>query len=259
MPVEFGLNIKAYQHPLGFEYGDGVTGPRPELRTLDSIRHVLRDPQCAGPDPVYAIAMDVARTCDVEQLRRRMLLFGIVTYVAGRLGAEPVRSQGHLHRVSRHSGWSPPELYEIWSGRAVILMQEFVAEDPGRVYGVKAAPGERVLVPPGWAHATISADPDRPLTFLALCDREYGFDYSALRARQGLSWYPLVTPEGGLNWEPNPSYRQSHLRLKSPGSYTEFGVVPDEPLYCQVMRDPDRFYWVSRPDLASALWPAFVP
>jgi glucose-6-phosphate isomerase len=68
--------------------------------------------------------MDVGKDEHREQLKARMLLFGLVTFAAGRLGNEPVRSQGHVHRVSIHSGWSPPEVYEIWSGRAIILMQE---------------------------------------------------------------------------------------------------------------------------------------
>src|SRR5579884_2391787 len=113
-----GIDVRALSSPLGFSYGPGVFGPAPELRRLDSIRPSLRDPECAGPDPVYAIAMNIGREEHRDQLVAGMLLVGVVTYAAGRLGSEPVRSQGHVHRVSRHSGWSPPELYEIWSGRA---------------------------------------------------------------------------------------------------------------------------------------------
>jgi glucose-6-phosphate isomerase len=116
MQFDPGLEIEACEDPLGFTYGVDVVGPEPELRRLDTIRASLRDPDCKGPDPVYAIAMDVARRADRQALERRMLLFGVVTYAAGRLGREPVRSQGHVHRASLHSGWSPPELYEIWDG-----------------------------------------------------------------------------------------------------------------------------------------------
>ena len=143
---------------MGFAYGAGVFGPAPERRSLDAIRRSLRDPDCAGPDPVYAIAMDVGREEHRPELRDRHLLFGVVTYAAGRLGEEPVRSQGHVHKVATRSGWSPPELYEIWAGRAVVYMQERAADDPGRCFAIEAGPGEVVVVPPGWAHATVSAD-----------------------------------------------------------------------------------------------------
>lgn len=150
-------------------------------------------------------------------------MFGVVTYAAGRLGKEPVRSQGHVHRISSHSGWSPPELYEIWRGWAVILMQEYAADDPGRVYAVEAGPGEKVLAPPGWAHATMSADSRRPLTFCALCDREFGFDYEQLRRRRGLAWYPLLTEDKDLAWEANAVYRCSALERKAPRACEDFG------------------------------------
>jgi glucose-6-phosphate isomerase len=133
---------------MDFRFGAGVFGPRPEYRSLDAIRGSLRDPRCTGPDPVYAIAMDVGRVEDREQLNRRMLLFGIVTYAKGRLGDSPVRSQGHVHAIAPHCGWSTPELFEIWDGRAVIYGQEKSGDDPGRCIAIEAGPGERVVMPP---------------------------------------------------------------------------------------------------------------
>ena len=43
------------------------------------------------------------------------------------------------------------------------------------------------MVPPGWAHATVSASAGEPMTFGAWCDREYGFEYDEVRARGGLA------------------------------------------------------------------------
>lgn len=44
-----------------------------------------------------------------------------------------------------------PELYEIWQGKAIIYMQEYVDDDPGRCFAVLAGPGEKVLVLPDGA------------------------------------------------------------------------------------------------------------
>ncbi len=118
---------------LQFEYGPGVFGPAPEFRHLDDIRRSLRDPNCTGPDPVYSIAMDVGRAEHGHELAQRMLLVGVVAYAAGRLGDEPVRSQGHIHAVAPHCGWSTPELFEIWEGRAIIYAQERATDDPGQL------------------------------------------------------------------------------------------------------------------------------
>jgi len=255
MNFDPGIEIRTRTEPLGFDYGHGVFGPAPEHRSLAAIRASLLDPGCPGPDPVYAIIMDTGKLDHRRELESRMLLFGVVTYAAGRLGREPVRSQGHIHRVSAHSGWRPPELYEIWAGGAIVYMQEFVADDPGRCIAVYAGPGEVVVVPPGWAHATISADPERPLTFAAWCDREYGFEYDEVRARRGLAWYPLLSASGGIEWLRNPHYdRGSPLRLQEARAYPELGLEPGVPIYTQFERDPNRLQWVSKPAVAEQVW-----
>jgi len=259
MTFDPGLGIVPLTQPLGFSYDSGTFGPKPELRSLDSIRPSLRNPNCVGPDPVYAIAMDVGREADRLQLQRHMLLFGAVTYAAGRLGAEPVRSQGHVHRISSHSGWSPPEVYEIWSGTACVYMQERAADDPGRCFAITAGPGELIVVPPGWAHATISVDSSTPMTFGALCDREYGFEYAEVRKRKGLAWYPLLRDSGEIRWERNPMYKPGELEVRGPRDYSDLGLKTGVPLYRQTISNFDRVQWVSQPALAASAWKDFSP
>lgn len=256
---EPGFAIRPTTAPLGFAYGPDVFGPACELRRLDSIRPSLRDPHCSGPEIVYAIAMDVGTTDRRPDLLARNLLFGVVTYAAGRLGEEPVRSQGHIHAVSASCGRSTAELYEIWSGRAAILMQETALDDPGRCFAVTAGPGEVVVVPPGWAHATISADPRQPLTFGAWCVRDYGFDYRDVRAHGGLAWFPRLTDDT-LVWDRNPAYPvQQPLVQKSPSDYTALGLRPGVPIWRQYLADPDSVMWVPRPERADAVWRDFTP
>ncbi|QNN24092.1 glucose-6-phosphate isomerase [Planctomycetales bacterium ZRK34] len=253
------LDVTPTTAPLGFGFGDSCFGPQVEYRGLDSIRKSLLDPECDGPDPVYAIAMDVGRAQDRDKLLDRNLLFGVVTYAAGRLGTEPVRSQGHVHKPSPRNGWSTPEVYEIWRGRAVILMQESDGDAPGRCFAVQAGPGEVVIVPPGWAHATISADPNQPLSFGAWCDRNYGFIYDGVRAHGGLAWFALLDEAGKLRWRRNPTYQNCELTIKSPQDYRELGLEPGVPIYRQFERDLDRFLFVAEPQRCATYWASFVP
>lgn len=259
MKFDPGLDIRPLFAPLGFAYGEDCFGPEAEHRRLDDIRQSLRDPHCKGPDIVYAIAMDVGKKEHRQLLQEMMLLFGVMTFSRGRLGDEPVRSQGHIHRISGHSGWSPPEIYEIWVGKAYIFMQERVEQNPGRCYAVYAEPGDVVIVPPGWAHATISADPDQPLTFGALCDREYGFEYEKIRARRGLSYYPVYNERNQLIWQPNNHYQTSDLIVKKPKDYTFLGLKRGVPLYRQFEEQPQTFQFVSKPHLKAREWENFVP
>lgn len=260
MSFDPGLDIRATVDPMGFRYGPGVFGPVPELRRLDAIRPSLLDPNCTGPDPVYAIAMDVGRQRDADDLARRNLLFGVVTYAAGHLGREPVRSQGHVHAVSASCGSSTPELYEIWAGSAVILMQEHAAHDPGRCFAVAAQVGDRVVVPPGWAHATISVDTAEPLTFGAWCVRDFGFDYAGVLGHGGLAWFPLLSADGEITWQRNPRYPiRRELDAHATRDHPELGLRPGITIYEEYLHDPESVMWVPQPQRASAVWSGFVP
>jgi glucose-6-phosphate isomerase len=254
-----GFNIKPTIQPMGFEYGPEVFGPEVENRTLDSIRKSLRDPLCEGPDPVYSIAMDVGKTEHLHLLKQLHLLYGAVTYAAGRLGDEPVRSQGHIHKVSPLSGWSTPEVYEIWSGKAIIYMQETAEDQPGRCFAVVANPGDVVIVPPYWAHATINADAEQPLTFGAWCDREYGFEYDAVRAHNGLAWFPMITNSEKIEWQRNPNYQECELIVKHPEIYKQLGIEPGKPIYTQFEENIRKFEFVPRPQLLKEVWENFIP
>ncbi|MDR2816802.1 MAG: glucose-6-phosphate isomerase, partial [Proteiniphilum sp.] len=97
---DYEINITPHSSGTGFIYGEDVFGPEPENRRLDDIRSCLLDPMCEGPEVVYSIAMNVGKKKDKELLESLHLLFGVVTYTPGMLGKEPVRSQGHIHKVS---------------------------------------------------------------------------------------------------------------------------------------------------------------
>jgi glucose-6-phosphate isomerase len=253
------LELRISDTALTFEYGLGMFGPQPEMRRLDAIRPSLLDPHCAGPDPVYGIAMDVGREQDRRSLERRMLLFGAVIYAAGSLGDEPVRSQGHVHAIAAHSGWSPPEIFEIWSGTAIIYAQERAADDPGRCIAITARAGDQVIVAPGWAHCVINADRHRRMAFGAWCDRQYGFDYSGVRAHRGLAWFPKFGLNDAIEWTSNPHYMNRALEQRSPRAYPELGLKGGRSLYRQYLDDPESVMFVPEPGRAANEWPSFTP
>lgn len=253
-----GLDVTVRAGELDFDYGPEVKGPVAEMRRLDAIRASLRDPECEGPDPVYGIAMDVCRLTDAADLERRYLLFGVVAYAAGRLGDEPVRSQGHVHASAPHSGWSTPELFEIWEGRAIIYAQEFAEDAPGRCIAVEAGPGDQVVAPPGWAHCVINADENARMVFGAWCERQYGFLYEGVRAHGGLAWFPLLR-KGGIEWQANPRYRKSTLQVRGSRSYPELGLDAKIPIYRQYQQNPEAVQWVSEPARAATLWKTLEP
>ena len=254
-----GIDIEPTIDPLGFKYGDGVFGPKVENRFLDDIRASLADKTVEGPEIVYSIAMDVGKNEHKETLEKLHLLFGVVTYAAGKLGKEPIRSQGHIHKISSYSGWSPPEIYEIWTGKAIIYMQETAEKNPGKCFAVFAEMGDVVIVPPYWVHATISADLKTPLTFGAWCDRDYGFLYDGVRRQNGIAWFPVYNEENELTWKANPAYGPSQLICKPPADYSALGIKKEKPIYRIFEENPINLLYVAKPQLKEEIWRNFEP
>lgn len=252
------IEIATQKDSLNFQFGPGVFGPEAELRSLDAVRSSLLDPQSCGPDPLYGICMDVGREQSAAELKRRHLLFGVVAFAAGSIGQEPVRSQGHVHAIAAHSGWSPPELFEIWEGRAIIYAQEHSGDCPGRCFAVTARPGDHVIVPPGWPHLVVNADAEVRMVFAALCDRQYGFEYEDVRARGGVAWFPIRSGDA-FKWKPNPAYKPSTLLIGPPRLCDDFGLAVGASIFEQFDSNPDSLQWVSQPGLAAEEWKNFSP
>jgi glucose-6-phosphate isomerase, archaeal len=253
------IDVRLSPTSLSFGYGSGVFGPQCEFRRMNDIRSSLLEPHCCGPDPVYAIAMDVGKISHRDELCRRRLLFGVVAYASGKLGREFVRSQGHVHAISRHCRCSTPELLEIWQGSAVVYMQESVENDPGRCFAVDAEPGDKVVIPPGWPHCVINVDPGEVMVFGAWCVRDYGFDYRAIRAHGGLAWFPLSDESRGVKWERNPTYEVRCVVERHSREYPALNVWREMPIYEQFSRDPESLQWVSDPAKVTGAWQGFEP
>lgn len=258
--IETGLGITFDEKTHEFVYPAAVFGPpQAEQRHLKDVLHSMADPEATGPEIVYSIAMDVGLENDRADLLERELLFGIVAYADGSIGKEPVKSQGHIHSISKACQMSTPEVYEIWSGEAIIYMQERAMDDPGHCYAVRAKAGEVVIVPPGWAHCTINASKTKRMIFGAWCVRDFGFEYDEVRAHNGLAFYPKFDDLGTIIWEKNPSYQANELIEKSPREYTEFAINSKLPIYRQYEQDKSKFDFVVRPDLCKEKWVNYLP
>lgn len=254
------LNVFFNPKNKQFIYGEGVFGPTvAENRYLDDIRHSLLNKNVSGPDNIYTIAMDIGKKKDQLDLNQRGLLYGMVRYAAGKLGNEPMKSQGHIHAISKISNMSTPEVYEILEGRALIYMQEKVEKEAGKCYAVEAVKGEIVVVPPGWGHCTINTSTDRSMCFGAWCVRDYAFDYTTLKKQHGFAYSPVFDPQNHLIWNKNDHYTSAELVIKRPREYREFGIEKDVPIYYQYEQSPELFNFVSHPERYKAEWDKFIP
>lgn len=253
-----GFDITAQKDSFGFCYGRGVFGPEPEIRCLNDIRASLEDPHCNGPEMLYAISMDVGMEEDREEIMKRNLLYGAVTYAAGMVGREPVRSQA-ISTLSALLAAAPHRrCMRYGKGRRL-----FICRSPERIIRELVSQFMPVqamwsLYPPCWVHATVNADVTHPMTFGAWCIRNFGFEYGQVRRHGGIAHFPYVE-NGSIMWRENPGYRGHSLEEKAPREYVELGIQKGKPIYTQFRENKDRFSFVTNPQAYQAIWEGFRP
>lgn len=258
MKMYTGLDLEVDLEKLEFIYPGGCFGPKSEKRKLDDIRGSLSNPSVKGPNIVYSVAMDVGKEKDLQDLKERNLLYGAMIFEKGFVGEEPVRSQGHIHAISKSCNSSTCEVYEIWSGEAYIYMQETAEDNPGKCIAVHAKAGDIVIVPPNWAHCTINADPSQPMLFGAWCVRDFGFDYDGVRSHKGVAYFPKIE-NNRIKFVKNPMYCSCEIELKEAREYPEFSLKKGVPIYTQYEENPDKFTFVTNPATKKKIWENFQP
>lgn len=246
-----GFQVRLDPEALTLEFGPGITTAPVVVRRLDEVRPLLREPEATGPDHLYTIYMDIRIPGVCDLLRANGLGYGAVVYNHGALGKEALRSQGHVHSVALDTGLGYSELYEFWHGHGLVYMQDAATPDVTDVIVVEASPGDKVAIPPGWAHATVNLG-DGPLAFGAVYALDARLLYDPLRQLQGTAHYVLV--DGSL--EPNPRYRSPpKARRCAPHRLPEVGVESGRPA---LAGDVARLAFVSRPERYPQLWRRLV-
>lgn len=217
-----------------------AAAPAEEARSLAALRPVLRDPDATGPDPAYRMYRGAGVPAQLEVPGRLGLRFDLTVLRAGRIGHEPVKTFGHAHPPAPGGDVSYPELYQVLHGQAWILLQRQQGEMT-ELFAIPAGPGDLVLIPPGFAHATVNGG-DGPLVLANWVCGSFASDYEGVRARRGMAFYRLAD-----RWEPNPRYPRPVLYRAAPTPAGLLGLKPGEPVYAWGVRQPERLGFLSRP------------
>jgi len=236
---------------LSLRFGPRISTAPVAVRHLDEVRSLLRDPHAGGPDHLYTIYMDILVPGRVDALRSLGLGYGAVVYNHGSLGGEALRSQGHVHSAPKATGVAYSEVYEFWHGRGLVYMQDQATADVADVIVIEAGPGDKVVIPPGWAHTTVNVG-DGPMAFGAVYALEAQLLYEPLRRLQGTAHYVLA--DGTL--EPNPRYRSvPEARRQVPHEIPEHGIGHGRPALAGEL---GLLELVSRPERYPAVWERLV-
>jgi glucose-6-phosphate isomerase len=245
-----GLPVTLDPDSLTLNFGPDIATDPLAQRRIDDIRQMLPDPEATGPDPLYSIYMDVRVPGLADDLRVRGLAYGAVVDSPGQIGAEFVRSQGHIHSAPPGSNIPYLEIYEFWHGTGAVYLQDAARPDLTDVMLVDVQPGDKVIIPPGWVHVVVNTGLE-PLAFGALYALGAKLLYEPLREMNGTAW--AVLADG--TFAPNPRYRNPPYPVRTRArEYPDFGIRRAQPLLEVLAGDQSRYDYVVRPEAFPDVW-----
>ena len=264
LPARAGLDVSLGRAenaaPPSLLWGPNVIpAPAPEIRRARDLAPVLFDAAHAksNPDaPVYALYRDVATSETRLEIERRGLLFVVVGVRGQNLGEEKARTRGHVNSHAARTATVFPEVIEVWHGRALVYLQ--ARPDPeagGDVATMELAPGDKTIVPPGWASLVVNvAGPNDALVYGSWRARECEPQYAALDALGGMAHF-VLGDVGSPTFEPNTRYRSAPIPRALPTrDFPNFGLTRAEPMFTTFRRNPDVLRFMTRPQDYANVW-----
>lgn len=229
------------------EFREGLPAVEPAVRTLAEMREVLEDPEAEGAAEQYFMYRDAGFPAGRDLLHRSGIRYDVTVIPPGRMGREFARTAGHYHPDAPGTAVPYPEIYEVLHGTALYLLQRRSGDAVTDVVVVRAQPGDKVLVPPGYGHITINAGPD-VLVMSNLVEKDFQSLYKPYRERRGGAYYCVAGAGGEPEFVPNPRYGAlPPVRAVDPVPHPALGLETGVPLYTAAVRDPGQFSYLVRP------------
>lgn len=255
--LDVSLGRAEHGGPPVLVWGASVAAPVPEARRARDLAPVLFDAARAGdPDaPVYVLHRDVATPETRPEIERRGLLFVASVVRAAPLGEEKARTRGHVNSHAARTATVFPEVVEVWHGRALVYFQAKAdAEAGGDVATLELAPGDKAVVPPGWASLVVNVGDDA-LVYGSWRARECEPQHAALEALGGMAHFILAAPNNGYGLEPNERYRSAPIPRSLPArDFATLGLLRTEPMFTTFRRNPDVLRFMTRPQDHANVW-----
>lgn len=222
-----------------------------QVRTLEEVRPYLRDQQIdSGLTEIYLIYRGVNLPADGDLLIKHRLRYDLTIIFPGRLGLEFPKTIGHYHELKPGTNLSYPEIYEIISGKAYFLFQRIQDGDRAEeVYLIEAAPGEKVIVPPGFGHITINAG-SKPLVIANVFPIGVNSIYDFFKSHRGAAYYILAKAGKNFTAEKNNHYRSiGKLECRKPKkTLAALKLNLAMPLYASVRGNIKGFEFLLNPE-----------
>jgi len=194
-----------------------------DIRTYNEIKDVLMQPFAASKKTkFYYMYRNLCLNKNKAHIADNGLRYDITVIPGIKIGKEFNKTAGHFHKLVPNTNLTYTEVYEVLYGEGHYLLQK---NDNTDFILIKAKPGDKVVVPPNYAHVT--TNPTNKVlvaaNWMALASKS---NYNSIKNKKGLMWY--YTTDG---WIKNKNYSKTiEPREAKPKQVKEFGLT-EKPMY----------------------------
>ncbi len=218
---------------------------KPSIRMLYDLKEVIYDREWlskADNFELYYMYRDLSLSKnDALAIKEHGLRYDITIIPPNMMGCEYVKTAGHYHPKVSGTDMTYPEIYEVLSGEAEYMMQKPENDKIKDVILIKAEPGDKVIIPPGYGHLTINTS-NRILKMANWVARDFDSIYSPIREKGGGAYF--ILKDGFVK---NQRYKDvPEIRISRPSNLKDFGLEKKREMY-GLVRDLSKLEFLTEP------------
>lgn len=231
----------------------------PSVRFVADMKEVIMDQEWTKKNknqPLYYMYRNLAEhEKEAEKIKAIDLRYDILESVPVLLGSEYNKTAGHYHSLVHGTKFTYPEIYELIDGEMYYVIQKAEGDKIIDVYAVRAAGGDKVIIPSGYGHFSIFLS-NKPIRESNWTSNGSLSDYESVKKNHGAAYYAFVDKNIplGVRWVKNENYSfVPPLRFLKPTNFEDFGLIKNVNMY-GLVKNLEKLDYLNNPENYSELW-----
>ena len=225
---------------------------KPGIRTLYDMKDVIYDREWlsrADNFDLYYMYRELSLSRnDALNMKEHGLRYDITVIPPNMMGCEYVKTAGHYHPNLPGTNITYPEIYEVLNGEAEYMIQKPDNDRIKDVILIKAKPGDKVIIPPGYGHLTINTS-NKVLKMSNWVARDFDSIYSPIKEKGGGAYFILKD-----RIVKNPGYEEvPEIRIIKPANLKEIGIDRTKEMY-GLVRNIRKLEFLTKPQKYEGLF-----
>ena len=238
-----------FTDPVALQFDKMVHIEKTAGKTVGQMLNLLKSREVPLDEQLYKFYNGVSTKKEKDRIAGASLRYDMIVVYPGNVAGEYKKTSGHFHKTGANSETAFPEIYEVLHGTALFLLQKVnPSSQVGYAAAVRTNEGEKILIPPGYEHATVNIG-STPLVFSDLICTECENEYGGVQAHNGMCYY-VMDNNGTPEFVKNPTYKDTpEMHVLRPIEQPALKLLFDIPVYDILANSPQAFKYLSKPDL----------